>query len=327
MKRLLPGSHALLLLVLASGLLGAGPARAQPVPNPVENIDYVVTFGAQADKAWGDDDFTQTFFFLVPKTRREPLYIRVFDPDCGGKFDERKFDWNTSTDFSLYGGAGCYSGPDARRPEPTGAYRSGVLLKQKAFGADAAYDGKWFTFGPFNPLEGELVPEFAGYVFKLVAQGQRGDDGNLYRYFLSTSPTQNVPVEGGNAFTYEYALRLKNQNGAITHLYPYVNDQVVSIRQFNFDMDTDATLTLFSVAKNGQAATVSGDNMWSNSVFPIVKAEQGLSLDLRLKSRSRVSNDLVFYVTDQYDTALPFFAVPLGGPPRYQYNVDVKIKK
>ena len=84
------------------------------MPNPVENIDYVVTFGAQADKAWGDDDFTQTFFFLVPKTRREPLYIRVFDPDCGGKFDERKFGWNTSTDFSLYGGAGCYSGPDGR---------------------------------------------------------------------------------------------------------------------------------------------------------------------------------------------------------------------
>jgi hypothetical protein len=36
---------------------------------------------------------------------------------------------------------------------------------------------------------------------------------------------------------------------------------------------------------------------------------------------------LVFYVTDQYDVALPFFAIPLGGPPRYRYDVDVKIRK
>ena len=171
------------------------------------------------------------------------------------------------------------------------------------------------------------MPEFEGYVFKLVAQGLKGDDGNLYRYFLSSSPTENVPVEGGNAFTYEYAFRLKGANGARTHLYPFVNDRVVSIKQSNFDADGDATLTLFSVAKNGHPAAVSGDQEWRSSTYPIVKQEHGLSLDLRLLNRSRAVNDMVFYVTDQYDTALPFFAVPLGGPPKYRYEVDVKIRK
>ncbi|GGG31221.1 hypothetical protein GCM10011378_04760 [Hymenobacter glacieicola] len=302
-------------------------AVAQAVPNPGENVAFLVTFGAQADKSWGDDDFTQTFFFLVPKENRQPVYIRLFDPDCGGQHDEAKFGWNTTTEFSLYGGEGAHSGPDARRTEPQGTFRSGTLLKQAAFGAEKTYDNRWYTFGPLNPLEGEFVKEFDGYVFKLVAQGKKGDDGNLYRYFLSTSPTQNVAVEGGNAFTYEYSFRLSPQRKAKTHLYPFVNDRVVSIKQSNFDVDGDVTLKIFSVAKNGHSATVSGDNRWANSVHPITAKEHGLSLDLQITSLSKASNDLVFYVTDQYDTALPFFAVPLGGPPRYRYEVDVKIRR
>ncbi|OUJ75378.1 hypothetical protein [Hymenobacter crusticola] len=301
-------------------------AQAQAVPNPGENIAFLVTFGNKADKSWGDDDFAQTFFFLVPKNNRQPVYIRVFDPDCGGQHDERKFGWNTSTRFSLYGGTGAHSGADARRPEPSGNFREGTLLKQQNFGAEPTYDNKWYTFGPLNPLEGEFVPEFDGYAFKMVAQGLGGDDGNLYRYFLSTSPTQNVPVEGGNAFTYEYSFRL-SQGKARTHLYPFVNDRVVSIKQSNFDLDKDATIKIFSVAKNGHAAAVSGDNEWSSSTHPISAKEHGLSLDMQINSLSKASNDLVFYVTDQYDTALPFFAIPLGGPPKYRYEVDVKIRR
>ena len=99
------------------------------VPSPVENIDYVVTFGAQTDMGLGDDGFAQKFFFLAPKARRQSLCIRVFYPDCSGQLDEVKFGWNTTTDFSLYGGAGCYSGPDARRTEPVGDYRFGILLE------------------------------------------------------------------------------------------------------------------------------------------------------------------------------------------------------
>ncbi|GGE96053.1 hypothetical protein [Hymenobacter cavernae] len=314
------------LCLLLTGVIFSCFAQAQAVPNPGENIAFLVTFGNKAEKSWGDDDFAQTFFFLVPKANRQPVYIRVFDPDCGGQHDERKYGWNTTTRFSLYGGTGAHSGVDARKPEPSGNFREGTLLKQQSFGAEPRYDNAWYTFGPLNPLEGEFVPEFDGYVFKLVAQGLGGDDGNLYRYFLSTSPSQNVPVEGGNAFTYEYSFRL-SQGKTRTHLYPFVNDRVVSIKQSNFDLDKDATIKIFSVAKNGHAATVSGDNEWTSSTHPISEKEHGLSLDMQINSLSRASNDLVFYVTDQYDTALPFFAIPLGGPPKYRYDVDVKIRR
>ena len=314
-------------LWLAFTLLGARAAPAQAVPNPGENIAYLVTFGAQADRSWGDDDFTSVYFFLVPKERRQPLYIRVFDPDCGGRHDEAKFGWNTETEFSLYGGPGAHSAPDARSPEPKAGLRSGTPLKTVTFGQDARLDNQWYTFGPLNPLEGELVPEFQGYVFKVVVQGKKGDDGNLYRFFLSSSPAQNVAVEGGNAFTYEYAIRLTPERGAVTHLYPFVNEHVVSIKQSNFDADDDLSIRLFSVAKNGHDAAVSGDTKWASSTHPVSPKEHGLSIDMQLTSRSRASNDLVFYVTDQYDTALPFFAIPLGGPPKYRYDVDVKIRR
>ena len=302
--------------------------QAQAVPNAGERVESLVTFGGQSDKMWGDDDFTQTFFFLIPEQQRTPVYIRVWDPDCGGKNDDLKGSANTTTSFSLYGGPGTFSGPQARDPRPTNPTPPGRLLKSITFGTDPKYDGKWYTFGPLNPLEGEMVDEFKGHVFKLVARGLTGNDGNLYRYFFSTSPTENVAVEGGNAFTYEYCFRLPATASKTTvHLYPFVNDKVVSIKQNNFDADNAATLNVFSIAKNGQPGTMSGDGEWTSSVFPVTPKEHGLSLDFRLTSTKPAPNDMVFYVTDQYDTAMPFFAIPLGGPPRYQYDINVKVHR
>jgi hypothetical protein len=289
-------------------------------------VESLITFGAQSDTKWGDDDFSQTFFFLIPEKQRTPVYIWVFDPDCGGKNDDLKGPANTTTSFGLYGGAGTFSGPQARDPRPTNPVPTGRLLKSQTFGSELTYDGKWYTFGPLNPLEGEMVDEFKGHVFKLVARGLSGNDGNLYRYFFSTSPTTNVAVEGGNAFTYEYCYRLPaTANKNTVHLYPFVNDKVLSIKQSNFDVDDAATLNVFSIAKNGQPGATSGDGVWTSSVLPISPKEHGLSLDFRLTSTKPAPNDLVFYATDQYETAMPFFAIPLGGPPRYQYDIGVKV--
>jgi hypothetical protein len=319
-----------LVLAALAVLATAGRAQAQAVPNPGENIQFVITFGPKADPAWGDDDFTQTFFFLVPQGQRQPVYLRVFDPDCGGTLDSQKGPFDTKTTFSIYGGPGAHSGDGARDPRPSLKPKpvTGRLLQEKTFGSDPQYDGQYYTFGPLNPLEGELVDEFKGYVFKVVARGTAGNDGNVYRYYFSTSPTASQPVPGGNAFTYEYCFRMPPAlKQSTVHLYPFVNDKVVSIKQSNYDVDGTARLTVFSVAKNGHPAAASGDKQWVSSVLPITPQERGLSLDMRLTTTSKTPNDMQFYVTDQYDTALPFFAIPLGGPPRYKYDIDMKIHR
>ena len=79
---------------------------AQPVPGDDENIPYLVTFGKNSMTEWGDDNFVQIIFFSVPADYTSPIYIRIFDPDCGGKHDEIREAWNTKTRFSIYGGVG-----------------------------------------------------------------------------------------------------------------------------------------------------------------------------------------------------------------------------
>ncbi len=81
---------------------------SQSAPAAEENIPYLVTFGANADKSWGDDDFCQIFFFRIPTIQTEPIYIRVFDPDTGGELDEEKGEFDTQVCFSVYGGEGCW---------------------------------------------------------------------------------------------------------------------------------------------------------------------------------------------------------------------------
>ena len=110
--------------------------NAQPVPGVDENIPYLMTFGAKADKSWGDDDFSQTFFFLIPENYKSPFYIHVYDPDTGGELDELKGVFDTKMMYSVYGGKGAHSDPDAQGVDPKGNYKSGNLLASKTFGVD-----------------------------------------------------------------------------------------------------------------------------------------------------------------------------------------------
>jgi len=319
---------------LLAGWLTPALAAAQAAPNPVEKIENLVTFGMQAPASSGDDNHTQTFFFLIPDTERRPVYIRIFDPDCGGELDARVGVFDTRTEFSLYGGPGTHSAPGATDPRPglpAPAEPGGRLMQRQVFGVDPRYDGGFYNFGPLNPLEGELVEQFGGRVFKVVVRGLSGNDGNLYRFFLSSSPGLSVPLPGGNIFTYKYCFRVPagppSGRPVTLHLYPFANERVLSIKQSNFDLDQTVRLTVFSIAKNGHAATASGNGTWASSILPIVASEHGRSLDIRLVSRSPIFNDVAFYVTDQYDKALPFFAIPLGGIPKYRYDIDVKIHR
>ncbi len=300
--------------------------KAQEVPSREENVSYIVTFGAQSQTSWGDDDFSQTFFFLIPKNYSKPFYINVFDPEAAGKFDELNGTWDTKMKYTVYGGKETFSNKDARGVDPKKNYKSGQLIASKTFDSDLTYDNKWYTFGPFNPNDGEFVEEFGGYVFKIVCEGTNGNDGNLYKYFLSIKPDENIAVEGGNAFTYEYSLRLKDQAKSIAHLYPFLDKDVASIKINTFDFDNDGNIKLYSNAKNGHFVSVSNDNEWITSPHTIQETEKNKSIDIQIFKFSGTNNDMVIYVTNQYNIPVPFFAVPLGGVPKYKYKLNVTVK-
>lgn len=304
--------------------------EAQPVPNIEENIPYLMTFGPQAETSWGDDDYSQTFFLLFPKEYDKPVFIWVFDPDVGGKVDEIAGDWNTRVTYSIYGGKACWSDEDAQGTDPVGNYKSGSLLATKSFGEDPRYDNNWYVFGPFNPTEGEFVEKYEGNVLKIISEGISGDDGNMYRYFISNSPTSRVSIEGANAFAYEYSFRMHDEAEQVSHIYPYVDDQTISVRLSNFDWDSDGFIRIVSVARKGQLSRVSTEDNWIETEFKMYEEEKNTSLDIQFIKKKSLpiirNNNVVIYVKNQYGRNLEFFTSPIGGVPKYKYSIGVKQK-
>lgn len=301
-------------------------AFSQPAPGDDMNIPYLVTFGKQSETKWGDHDFVQTFFVEIPVNVTQPFYIRIFDPDISGKFDEVKHQFNTQTRFSIYGGKGTISGPNATKDMPVGTRQPGSLLKTKVFGQDAKTDGKWVTIGPFNPTEGEInTQEYNGYIFKILAEGVSGDDGNLYKYFVSSSPNENLALEGANIFTYEYTFRLYDEIGSVSHIYPFVTEDVIAVHIKTFDLDDDSYMRLVSVAKRGEPITGSQEDKWATSIHELVSQEKKTSLDIQIiKSKSKTNNNMVISITNQYGKNIPFYNIPIGGVPKYKYTIKVK---
>jgi hypothetical protein len=315
MKRLL----YICILVLFSAL-----GISQPVPNVEENIPYLMTFGKDAETSWGDDDFSQAFFFLIPEEFDQPFFIRVFDPDTGGEFDEIAGEFNTRSVYEVFGGEKTWSEDDARETNPYGNYKSGTLLASRAFAENPRYDNNWYTFGPFNPAQGEFVEQFGGYVFKIICEGVSGDDGNMYRYYLSTNDDSNRPIEGANAFAYEYSFRMHNDVEEVSHIYPYVEEGTISVQISDFDWDSDGSIVVISVARPGQDVTTSGEDNWAEYRMPVRDEELKTSLDFRfVKARPLVrNNNVVVNVRNQRGATMPVYTIPIGGVPKYKGEVE-----
>lgn len=314
------------ILLLALLVFQISNLNAQPVPGVDENIPYLVTFGSDGEKAWGDNDFCQIIFFAVPKDVTTPIFIRVFDPDIGGKHDEQKGDWDTKSFYGIYGGSGACSDEDAQKSNLSGSYDSGTLLSTKSFKVNDDTDDNWYSFGPFNPSEGEDLPEFGGNIFKIIIEGTQGDDGNMYHLYLSDSKTSNHPIEGAFAFYFKYKFRMHDNPTEVSHIYPYIDDRVVALKQTNFDWDNDGVIRIISVAKNGEQMKISGDNSWAESKHIISDEEKNTSLDIQMikkQSGTIRSNNVVIYLENQFGELMPFYSVPIGGIPKYKFGIGM----
>jgi hypothetical protein len=314
--------YKFLILIVLLGLCLGSQAGAQAVPGKDENIPFLVTFGKFGKTSWGDDDFRQIFFFSILKDYTQPFYIRVFDPDCGGENDEIQGDFNSKFLFSVYGGKGV--DPDkyeeSRGLEKNSNFKGGNLLASKVFGSEAKYDNKYYTFGPFNPSEGDFNERWNSYIFKIVCEGIAGDDGNLYRYFLSKDPNKNIPIEGANAFTYQYTFRMWNDFKSVAHIYPFVDTGVVFIKQSNFDWDKDGKILVVSRYRQGIEVPISNEDDWASSNISIEPAEINSSLDFQFHKRQDElvkNNNVVVTLKNQRGDALKFYSSPIGGVPVY----------
>jgi len=326
--KLIRSIYKIVILSLFTEIWFLSVISAQAVPGKDENIPFLVTFGKSGETSWGDDDFNQIFFFTIPRDFKQQFYIRVFDPDCGGENDEIQGNYNTKTLFSVYGGKGVdpEKNEDSKGLSNGLNYKTGNLLASKVFGSEARYDNKYFSFGPFNPTEGDFNEKWNSYIFKIICEGVSGDDGNLYRYFLSRDPDNNLAVEGANAFTYEYTFRMWNDFKSVAHIYPFVDTGIVSIKQRNFDWDNDGNILVVSRYKQGISVPISNQDDWKESTIPIEPPEVNSSLDFQFHKRQGElvkNNNVVVTLQNQRGDALKFFSSPIGGVPVYQPKTNI----
>ncbi len=322
-------SYKTIVLTLLLGLPAIYCAKGQPVPGKDENIPFLVTFGKEGKTSWGDANFFEIFFFTIPKDYTQPFYIRVFDPDCGGQNDEIQGEFNTRTRFSVLGGNGVdpEKNEESKGTHKGDNFKKGNLLASKVFGNEARYDNKYYTFGPFNPSEGDFNAKWNSNIFKIVCEGISGDDGNLYRYFLSSDPDNNIPIEGANAFTYSYTFRMWNNFRSVSHIYPYVDTGIIYIKQTNFDWDDDGNILVVSRYKQGVPVPVSGEDVDTTSKIGIQAEEIGASLDFQFHKRQGElvkNNNVVITLENQRGDGLKFFSSPIGGIPIYQPQIKVQ---
>jgi hypothetical protein len=318
-------TYKLILIGLLLCLSSLSGVDGQPVPGKDENIPFLVTFGKNGDISWGDDDLSQTFFFAIPKNFKDRFYIRVFDPDTGGENDELKGPADTKMLYAVYGGKGVDpekpGNEDSRGIQPTGNYKSGTLLASKVFGNEKQYDNKYYTFGPFIATQGDFNEHWQQYMFKIICDGISGDDGNLYKYFLSRDPNSDVPIEEANAFTYEYTFRMWNDIKSVSHIYPYIDTGIVFVQERNFDWDDDGEILVVSRVRRGITVKVSGQKTREDDRIPIEPGEVGSSLDFQFHKKQEFlirNNNVVISLENQRGDNLKFFAAPIGGVPVYQ---------
>jgi PKD repeat protein len=263
----------------------------------------LVTYGSSAKTIEGDDDFKQVFFFTIPKTTpSNKLYLRIFDPDVGGAWDQPYGEWDTQTRFRLFGGKGAYTSPTVRTPYPDEEDRlSGDLIADRTFGVDRFSDNKWFTYATIILKRGEEVG--ATIVFKLVVDGVKGDDGNVFELAVSTHPKRNDPPDGLKIINYCPTMRLP-AIGVHAELRFSVPEKIREITVHNFDL-AGAYMTVQTRFRSDLAITPSEQGKWVEDKVVLEEYETGTLAALSYEGGYEMPNDATFYVTDEKGNALP----------------------
>ncbi len=152
------------------------------------DVNLLVTAGLDASIASGDSLFRSVFFIRCPIGLESPVYVRIFDADAGGRYDQPSR--GASARYRIFGkGAIRHSIRSIRDRLP-----DVKPLADLEVGEDALYDGQWRTLAVLRPSDGQEADSIRE--FQLVVDGAAGAGVNRYRVFVSSEDSRNSPVGG-----------------------------------------------------------------------------------------------------------------------------------
>jgi PKD repeat protein len=282
------------------GLLTVAAAAAQADEAPL-----LVVYGQDAPTREGDEDHREVIYVSVPAALAEPLYLRLFDPDIGGRHDlAYGGPGDASHRFALYGGPGAFSqaGPDAPLERQLAA---GELLAERRFGEQPELDDQWRSFAPLRADQGELIGDRRW--FRLVVEGEAGNDGNLYGVALSLRPQRNLAPDGVRMLAYAPTVRVPDRR-ALVELRFQAPDQAGPLAFANFD----AASGRVELATRYRALPLaaSGQDEWAESALALHSDERGAPAALTFQGGDEIPNDATFRIADGAGALVPIELPP-----------------
>ncbi|MBU1101290.1 MAG: PKD domain-containing protein [Bacteroidetes bacterium] len=269
--------------------------------NPEHGV-YHINYGPNALTSEGDDDYFSIYYIKIPNNIEIPLYLNIFDMDCGRERDQKLGNWDTSTRFSLYGGDfKTEYNLTSNMSFETGNLYEGSLIAEKIVGWTAPLDEYWYSFAEINAKEGKQVGDF--YIFKLVVSTITGDDGNVYDLFVSSNNLTNELVKGVDIYSLKTTFRLRDDNklNNFSFLLPPKSNELTV---YNFDSD-GAPISLSTLFRLDIPLSSSRQDEWRSNTIKLSKFEIGTSAHVDFLNRSRVPNDITLLVIDEFGKAVP----------------------
>lgn len=271
-------------------------AQNPPVVAPKitsKNQSFYV-FGKQGKVDYGKEDNLQVLFVQVPVSAGS-VTLYVWDPASGGKGEpaSNPAGSKVETAFTVYGGAGAYTGVGSQSVRPS-VKQAGSVLSQKTFGTTEGKNS-WYAFGPYNTNQGEVVGDVA--IFKIVAEGLEGDGGNLFKIGSS--------VAGSEVFAYDVTLHLSENRKDSLDLYVEAPAGTTSVNVSNFDVD-DAGVSTFA----GKSVKEAGSGVWETTKVDVSAATASrLEYSIVRGGNTEYAN-AGFHFTDGNGAPLRMFFVP-----------------
>lgn len=219
----------ILCLILTIGLCWTASVQAQTplveAPAHPDRHPAFYVFGKQGAVQYGKEDSMQVVFLKVP-AEAGTVTVYLFDPGSGGNNEPASSltGSNTiTTAFTVYGGAGAYTGSQTVRP--AGTQQAGNVLTTLTTTND--HRNRWVPLGPYDTQQGEVIGGHS--YFKIVAEGMDGSGGNFFRVGSS--------ARGTEIFAFDATLHLSKDNNQRTSVWVEVPAGTAQVIEENYDLD------------------------------------------------------------------------------------------
>lgn len=309
------GMHisAATLIVVCLSLLFLAEARSDE--------PLLVTYGLKAPVHEGDPDHRQLVRFTVPKAYRGKLFVRVFDADTEGRYDEQFGIFDTRTRFAVYSASSEFEAGLSRdqdgflKEQP-----AGHMLAETTIGGDADYDDKWVTL--FEIDTGSTAPNGGDRAFFLLIEGIRGDDGNLFDVAVSTRTDENISPAKLRLFSLMPTVRVPDED-RLTELRfrTPAGSQTLNIGSF----DTSKGLVFLSNRFRSIPLNSGQQGEWVNSRISLHKSEKDAVSAITFGGGREIPNDITFYVADSDGRPLPINLPPRSVRPNNRPRLALKM--